>query len=111
MVERCNASRGWDYNPEEVLSKTELSNNPAIPSEMCVCYESSCCNERLITMKSAAGIVFSTLLSMVMIGCGGSGSQNAPPPQTGGDGENAQQEDPNAGVACDQELMQKGMTK
>jgi|GEM_PF-3131138 len=46
---------------------------------------------------------------MAQIGCGGTGSGDAPPPQTGADTQNATEEDPNAGVAFDQDLMQKGM--
>lgn len=62
-------------------------------------------------MKNAAGSVVTMLLSVLMIGCGGAITGSAPPAQTGADSQNAQDADPTAGVAFDEELMQKGMKK
>lgn len=60
-------------------------------------------------MKIAVGTMLMMFLTMAQIGCGGTGTGGAPPPQTGGDSQNPGGEDPNAGVAFDQDLMQKGM--
>lgn len=110
MAERYNDSRGWDFSPEKVADtigglEVRWIFSLAIFAVKILYFEM----KRFIAMKTVVGSVLTMLLTMTITGCGGANSGGPPPPQTGGDPQSATEVDPNAGVAFDQELMQKGM--